>query len=147
MERLALLVGLAAVALAVAWVLRRRAPAAAPTPTDWEVPAQLDRDDFDRPDAPWLVAVFSSVTCLSCQGTWAKVQHLESSAVAVQEVEAVRDKALHERYRVDAVPLLVVADHEGVVQAHFLGEPTATDLWATVAELREPGTTPGACGL
>ncbi len=135
-ERVALLVGLAALAMAVAWCLRRRTPAAAPTPTNWEVPAQLDRANFTRPDAPWLVAVFSSSTCLSCQGTWAKVQHLESSAVAVQEVEAVRDKALHERYRVDAVPLLVVADHEGVVRAHFLGEPTATDLWGTVAELR-----------
>ena len=29
--------------------------------------------------------------------------------------------------------------HDGVVRRHFLGEPTATDLWATVAELREPG--------
>lgn len=55
-------------------------------------------------------------------------------------------KPLHDRYRIDAVPLVVIADREGEVRASFLGEPTATDLWATVAELREPGSTPDACG-
>jgi hypothetical protein len=144
-ERVALLLVLAAVAVLVAWLVGRRTKAPAPAPTNWEVPAQLDRADFDRPDAPWLVAVFSSSTCLSCQGTLAKAEQLESEQVAVQEIEAVRDKALHERYRVDAVPMLLVADHEGVVRGHFLGEPTATDLWATVAEIREPGSTPDGC--
>lgn len=145
MERVVLFVVLAALAAAVAWVARRRAKPASPVPTNWDVPTQLDRTDFVRPEVPWLVAVFSSSTCLSCQGTWAKAQQLESAHVAVQEVEAVRDKPLHDRYRVDAVPMLVVADSEGAVRAHFLGEPTATDLWATVAELREPGSTPDAC--
>jgi hypothetical protein len=32
-----------------------------------------------------------------------------------------------------------------VVRASFLGPGTATDLWGAVAELREPGSTPGAC--
>jgi hypothetical protein len=43
------------------------------------------------------------------------------------------------------VPLVLIADAEGVVQRHFLGPVTATDLWAAVAELREPGSTPGPC--
>ena len=41
---------------------------------------------------------------------------------------------------------MVVGDADGVVRATFLGPVTATDLWATVAELREPGTLPaGGC--
>jgi hypothetical protein len=43
------------------------------------------------------------------------------------------------------VPAVVVADAEGVAQASFLGAVTATDLWATVAELREPGSVPDGC--
>jgi hypothetical protein len=31
------------------------------------------------------------------------------------------------------------------VQHHFVGPVTATDLWAAVAEAREPGSTPGSC--
>jgi hypothetical protein len=40
---------------------------------------------------------------------------------------------------------VVVADAAGVVRAGFVGPPTATDLWATVAELREPGAVPPGC--
>jgi hypothetical protein len=65
--------------------------------------------------------------------------------VAVQELEATRDKAIHDRYAIEAVPTVVVADDEGVVRASFLGAPTVTDLWATVAELREPGSVPEGC--
>jgi hypothetical protein len=70
---------------------------------------------------------------------------LASDAVAVQEVEFVADKALHERYAIDAVPMLLVADDEGVVRASFIGTPTAADLWAALAELREPGSVPPGC--
>ncbi len=31
----------------------------------------------------------------------------------------------------------VVADHEGVVRTSFTGPPSATDLWAAVAAVRE----------
>ena len=109
------------------------------------MPAQLDRGDFVRPDAPWLVVVFSSSTCLACQGTWEKAQLLESDEVATQEVEAVADALLHQRYGIDAVPLVVVVDAGGVVRRSFVGPPTATDLWAALAELREPGSVPPGC--
>ncbi len=65
--------------------------------------------------------------------------------MAIQEVEAVADKDLHQRYGVDAVPLVVVADAGGVVRRSFVGPPTATDLWAALAELREPGSVPPGC--
>ena len=136
------LVGLA---VGVALVLRRRQPDA-PTQRRWTVPAQLDRRDFDRPDVPWLVAVFSSATCDACAGVVERARALDGDAVVVQEVQHQDRAALHERYHIDAVPTLVVADAEGVVRASFVGPVTATDLWATVAELREPGTLPeGGC--
>jgi hypothetical protein len=130
--------GVAVVVAAVALVLRRRARADRPTqPQHRAVPAQLDRDDFDRPDAPWLVVVFSSATCLSCSDTWAKAAQLASASVAVQDVEVAARRDLHRRYGIDAVPVVVVADRDGVVRASFVGPPSAADLWATMADLRE----------
>jgi hypothetical protein len=136
---------LGAVAAAVAAVLRRRGTDAPEQGPSWAVPTQVDRADFDRPDAPWLVVVFSSATCLSCQGTWEKAVLLDSEVVAVQQVEAAARPDLHERYGIDAVPMVLVADAEGAVARSFLGPPTATDLWAALAELRTPGSVPPGC--
>ena len=144
MERLVIVVVVFVVALAGAAIARRRQPSA-PAPTGYHVPPQLHRGDFVRPDAEWLAVVFTSATCHTCQGVWDKVRHLESDAVAVQEVEAGEWKALHDRYGIDGVPTTVVADAEGVVRASFLGPATATDLWAAVAELRSPGSVPAQC--
>ena len=69
----------------------------------------------------------------------------ESSAVAVQEVEVGQRKDLHDRYAIEAVPMVLIADDDGDVRASFIGAPTAADLWAALAELREPGSTPAAC--
>lgn len=129
------------VAVVVAIVVERRRPAP-PTQSPWSVPAQLDRSDFDAPSAPWLVAVFTSATCDACGGTLDKARVLASSDVAVQEVEVGARHDLHTRYAIDAVPLTVVADADGVVVASFVGEPSATDLWAAVAEARTPGVSP-----
>ncbi len=136
---------LGALAVGVAALLRRRGADAPEQGPSWAVPTQLDRQDFERPTAPWLVTVFSSATCLSCQGTWAKAELLASDEVAVQQVEAVERRDLHERYQVDAVPMVLVADAEGRVVRSFVGPPTATDLWAALAELREPGSVPPSC--
>jgi hypothetical protein len=134
------------VAVAVALVVQRRTTVDAPTqPTQYPVPSQLDRADFDRPGAPWLVAVFSSDTCSSCAGTLEKAEALSSHDVAVQEVSVQARADLHDRYRIEAVPMLLVADRDGVVCASFVGLPTAADLWAAVAELREPGSVPEGC--
>lgn len=136
---------LGTVAAVVATLLRRRAVDAPEQGPSWEVPVQLDRADFVEPERPWLVTVFASSTCLACRGTWAKAELLASEAVAVQEVDSIRDQDLHDRYRVDAVPMVLVADAEGRVRRSFVGEPTATDLWAALAELREPGSVPERC--
>ncbi len=130
-------IAVAGVAVAVAALITKRTRVDAPTqPEGYAVPALLDRHDFDRPDAPWLVVLFSSATCLSCADAWDKAKHLESNEVAVQDVEAVERRDLHERYKIDAVPMIVVADDEGVTRASFVGVPSAADLWAAMAELR-----------
>jgi hypothetical protein len=141
-ERLVLAVVLVAIAVVVAVVLDRRHKSDAPTQAAWTVPGQLDRRDFTRADAPWLVAVFTSATCGSCAATWDKAKVLACDEVAVEEVEVGAKKVVHDRYGIDAVPTLVVADAQGVVQASFVGPVTATDLWAAVAEVRYPGSSP-----
>jgi hypothetical protein len=137
-ERALIALAVVAVALVVAWVLQRRRPEA-PTGGRWSVPGQLDRRDFPQPGAPWLVAVFTSATCDACAATVTKAQALTSDSVAVAEVELGAEPELHRRYAIDAVPLLVLADGEGVVRASFVGPPSATDLWAAVAEVRDSG--------
>ena len=142
MERFVIAAVLVAIGVVVAVVLERRRPAP-PTQSRWAVPTQLDRDDFDDGGSvPWLVAVFTSSTCESCGRATAKASVVASPQVAYQEVPYQTRRDLHERYHIEAVPCIVVADPEGVVRASFIGVPTATDLWAAVAEAREPGTSP-----
>jgi hypothetical protein len=140
--RLLVAVGVAAVAVAVALVLRRRQRHDAPTQGGWTAPTQLDRADFAGAERPWLVATFSSASCQTCADVVRKAAVLASGDVAVTDVEYGTQTELHRRYRVDAVPLTVIADRDGVVHASFIGPVTATDLWAAVAEVRSPGSSP-----
>ena len=145
MERLAVAAVLIVVAVVVARLLERRRPAP-PTQSGvragWTPPAQLDRSDFAGGDRPWLVAVFTSATCESCKATTAKASVLESPQVAYQDIPWQDRKDLHDRYGIEVVPLTLLVDPDGVVQASFVGEPTATDLWAALAEARAPGSSP-----
>ncbi len=146
MDRLVIVIVIVAVVGVAAIVARRRRTPDAPTQRRYTTPSQLDRADFPRPDAPWLVAVFTSAGCEACSGVLTKAMVLECDDVAVAEVEFGSNRALHERYGIDAVPTLVIADRRGVVVGSFLGPMTATDLWAAVAEAREPGSTPSGGG-
>jgi hypothetical protein len=142
---LVLVVLVGAVAVAIAWYLQRRTTPDPQRGSSWTIPELVNRSDFTRPDAPWLVLLFSSETCLACRGTAAKAALLESDAVAFEELDHVERKDLHERYGIDAVPLLLLVDAIGSVRRSFVGEPTATDLWSALAELREPGSVPEGC--
>ncbi len=135
MDRLVVAAVLVTVAVLVALVLERRRPDA-PTQGAFEAPSQLDRRDFPRPEAAWLVAVFTSATCDSCAKAVERANVLASDAVAVDEAEVKARPDLHRRYHIDAVPIVVVADAEGVVRTSFTGPPSATDLWAAVAAVR-----------
>lgn len=136
MERLLLATVLVAVAAGMAYFLRGRTGTEAPTQAKWAVPTQLDRDDFAARDLDWIVVVFTSATCDSCMEAVAKARVLGSPQVGFQEVAYQDDKDLHARYGVEAVPTIVMADAEGVVQGSFVGVPSATDLWAALAEAR-----------
>lgn len=140
-SRLILAGVLVVAALGVAGLMQRRRPA--PPPRDvYPVPRQLDRADFPRPDAPWLVALFSSKTCDGCAGLAEKVTVLESADVAVCDIDFEADRDLHRRYEISGIPMTLVAGPDGVVHAAFVGAVTATDLWAAVAECRHPGASP-----
>lgn len=146
MTRLLVALAVVLVAAVVAELVRRRRGTDPPTQRHQQLPAQLDRSDFDRPDAPWLIAVFTSETCSTCADVVAKAEVLASDDVAVSVASYQEHRDVHDRYAIDAVPGLVVADTDGVAHARFLGPVTATDLWAAVAEARQPGSRPsGGC--
>jgi hypothetical protein len=140
MIRVVIAVAIVALAAGVAAIVNRRRRADPPTQPRHEIPAQLDRADFSEPSTPWLVAVFSSETCDSCKDVVAKAAVLRSDDVAVDVVPYQTRRDTHQRYAIDAVPCLVVADAAGTVHAGFIGPVTATDLWAAVAEARQPGS-------
>ena len=141
MERLVIAAALVVVAAAVAYALNRRRPQA-PTQgrrrdEEVPVPSQLDRADFPDPAKPWLLVVWTSRTCASCEQATVKAKALESDAVGYVEVPWQDRKDLHDRYGVEDVPLLVLADEEGVVRASFVGAPDFADLVAAVSTARE----------
>lgn len=144
MSRVILILLAMTVALVVSAVLRRRS-VDAPTQGSFEAPSQLNRNDFASPDSPWLVVLFSSSTCNACADVASKAAILSSREVAVVNVDYVENKDLHARYKIEAVPTLVIADEHGVVQKAFLGPVKAQDLWAAVANCREPGVAPESC--
>lgn len=135
MTRVLIAAAIVVVAVAVALVVKRRRPDP-PTQAAGVVPAQVDRADFARPEAPWLVAVFTSATCHTCADVAAKAAVLASDEVAVAEVPYDEAREVHRRYRIDAVPTLLLADAHGVVRASALGPVAAQDLWSMVADAR-----------
>lgn len=135
-------VGVVAAALVTSRVRAARRVTAVPTQPRGLLPRQIDRSDFPRSDAPWCVIVFSSATCHTCADVVAKANVLESKDVAVVNIEFTANRDLHSRYEIDAVPGVIIADEEGVVRAAFSGPVTATDLWAAMAECRDPGSSP-----
>ena len=84
----------------------------------------------------------SSGTCTTCADVVRKAMVLRSSDVAVVEVEFTANRALHRKYDIEVVPMVIVADSSGVVRSGFTGPVTATDLWAAVALARQPGSSP-----
>ena len=138
-SRLVLALVVVAAAVVAARLLERRRPAP-PTRDAYPVPAQLDRHDFPRPDAPWLLVLFSSRTCDSCGPMVSRVCGLESGSVATVQVEAKADKALHDRYRIEGVPMVVLADADGVVRDGFVGSVDTWELEEALAKARAGDT-------
>ena len=135
MDRLLVLVMVAALAGLVAVLLQRWRPGG-PVATGWSVPGHLDRADFAEPDVPWLVAVFSSTDCATCAPMVTEAHTLAAAQDVVQEVPAESASELHDRYQVDVVPMLVVADGDGLVRAHHRGPSAPGELRAVLEKAR-----------
>lgn len=131
MERLLLAVVIGAVAVGVAWLVQRRRPDA-PTAGSGYVPMQVDRSDFVGAERPWALLVFTSATCASCAEVWDQAAALSSDRLAVQEIEVAARLDLHERYRIDSVPVAVLADRTGVVRTWFLGPTGRGEIAETI---------------
>ena len=132
-----LIVGVVVVVALLINLWQRKRQVDAPTQGAGEVPSQIDRADFVRPDAPWIVLAFTSATCQTCSDIERKVRVLETRSVAIQILEYTTERELHARYKIDAVPTVLMADSSGIVQANFLGPVSATDLWAALARVRD----------
>jgi hypothetical protein len=133
--RLAIAAVLLVVAVVVALVLERRRHAALRpfrSATDLQ---HVHRADFARPDAPWLALLFTSTDCDGCGPMADRIAPLESDRLAVAVCEYHQQRALHDRYQIDSVPYLVIADHDGIVRASFLGTASSDDIWTTVHAL------------
>jgi len=120
MITLLIMAAIAAVAAGAAFVLQPKR-SAAPTVIAGTPPGSLDRADFRAPEAPLLIAVFTSATCSSCDAVWAELAGYESPTVATQNVEVGAEPELHKRYGIESVPTAVIVDLAGESQAAFVG--------------------------
>lgn len=116
---------LAAAAFAAAAIVQRTRTSASATAIG-VLPSHLDRGAFARPDARWLVVVFSADSCLACAEVISWVQGLESGDVAVQVAEVERDAELHKANGIDSVPSTVLVDADGGVHVGLLGPLSET---------------------
>ena len=130
---LLVMVAVAAVAGMAAWWQQQRLRPA-PTTTPGAPPGSLDRSDFRAPEAPLLIAVFTSKTCSSCDAVWAELSGYESETVVTQNVEVGADAALHARYKIESVPTAVIVDSTGDSQVAFVG-PLGPDQRQSLKEL------------
>jgi len=118
----AVVVVISTAAVALNFALKHRRPDA-PTAPKFAAPQQLDRSDFASVDSPWLLVLFGSKTCMSCLDARSSLQSIDLSQVQMVEVEVETNRDTHQRYGIDAVPTVVLADHEGVVRWSYLGAP------------------------
>lgn len=147
--QLAIIAAIVAV-VALAARLTRKNPTAEPALSAYAIPEAIDRSDFRtadgrRFDQPWLVAVFTSDTCATCEGVAQRAAPLASDSVGVALLSVQAEPDLHRRYAINAVPLTLLVDESGTVRTSFAGPVSSTHLWGALAELREPGSAGGGC--
>lgn len=132
---LAIMAVVAVVAGALGWLFQQRSRPA-PTVVQGAPPGSLDRRDFRAPEAPLLIAVFTSATCSSCDAVWGELSGYESASVATQNVEVGDEPELHARYSIESVPTAVIVDANGETQAAFVG-PLGPDHRRVLRELTQ----------
>ena len=103
----------------LAWWLERRRRHDAPTQTPGvRARRSSTAPTSPAPDAPWLVVLFTSATCDSCAGPLRQGRRRSNRTTSRSpRSSSSRSRTLHERYHVDAAPMTLVADADGVVRA------------------------------
>tara|TARA_Y100001960_G_C14481441_1_gene732010 strand:+ start:255 stop:653 length:399 start_codon:yes stop_codon:yes gene_type:complete len=119
---------LGAFAASVAYFVNRRGADSPSVPKN-SLPIQIDRRDFDQPETSQLLVLFSSETCDSCDKSRELIKSISIDSVCIQEVEFPKHRNIHERYGIDSVPIILVADTDGVVIWSYAGIPP-DDLFA-----------------
>ena len=106
--------------------------------TNYELPTYIDITDIKSNSKDFFVIIFSSENCDGCKIVLEKAKVLESNSVAVEEIsyQTTQGKKLHLKYQIEAVPSLLIVDKHGNVIKTYMGNVTATDLWAAVAQAR-----------
>jgi len=117
-------------AAAVAYVVNKRGTDSPSVPKN-SLPIQIDREDFEQPEAAWLLVFFSSESCDSCERVHDLLKSLSLDSLHIQEVEFPEKIATHQRYGIDSVPITLVADVDGVVVWSYAGVPP-TDLFSNM---------------
>ena len=94
----------------------------------WSIPGHLSREDFWFTNESWLVVIFSSESCETCKPLVAESMKLSSLGIAIQEIAVETNKDLHEKYGIDAVPMLLLVDKFGVVRSSHLGPTNSEEV-------------------
>ena len=129
---LTLVVGLTAFSISA--LANRRMPDRPSVPKSI-LPYQLDRLDFNEPDAEWIFVLFTSETCDACVSVINEVSKISLPNVVVQNIDYASKKSLHVRYENDAVPILLLADRKGIVRWSFAGVPPSIALSEALVNL------------
>jgi hypothetical protein len=127
---------LVVVAVGVALLIRRRAPARPTAVRTYDRPAQLDPADLGT-FTEWTVVLFSSAGCETCAGLRAQAAAAVDESVGFVEFEFGEHPEVHDHYGVDAVPMLLVVDDEGTVREVVVGPQPDGVVRALIARSRE----------
>ena len=123
--RLLIAAVLAAIALAVAWSLRRRRPTPSAGPR-LTAPERVERSDF-RARALAAGRVHGPRLRDVRRGPGAR-REPGGGSIDTREVRYETDPDLYERYGVDACPLVILVDADGAVRASHHGPVTLDEL-------------------
>ena len=121
-------------AFGVSSLANRRMPDSPSVPKSI-LPYQLDRSDFNNPSIDWIFVLFTSDTCDACDLVLSEVSKISLPNVVVQNINYATNKSLHVRYEIDAVPILLLADQQGIVQWSFAGVPPSIAISEALVNL------------
>ena len=121
-------------AITVAFFVNRR-NTDSPTVPKSSLPIQIDRKDFEHPETDWILVLFSSDSCESCDKVRQLLKAQETRLLHIQEVTFPKDNFLHQRYAIESVPIVLLAGVDGVVVWSFAGTPHENLLSDALAAL------------